>query len=250
MEKYFKIQFEFDHQKLEKTIIDNSLKNKGYCCFVDSNVLVESHMANNNGILEVLNNSLVNSCDGSYIAILASLVYKRKFKPYNGPEFFDKFIYFNEKQCIIGNTDVVFEKIKSKVESVNGFSNLHYISLPFLTVDNFDYDAIAKEINSIRPRYIWVSLGAPKQEFFMYKLLPYIESGVMLGVGAALNYFSGEITDIPKWATKFNLIWLFRIITEPKKQIKRVLKILKYYPGIYTAQKKELKLEYQKSIKL
>ncbi len=84
----------------------------------------------------------------------------------------------------------------------------------------------------------------------MYKLLPYLESGVMLGVGAALNYFSGEITDIPKWATKFNLIWLFRIITEPKKQIKRVLKILKYYPGIYSAQKKELKLEYQKSNKL
>lgn len=241
MEKYFKIQFEFDHRKLEKTIINNSLKNKGYCCFVDSNVLVESHIANNNGILEVLNNSLVNSCDGSYIAILASLVYKRKFKPYNGPEFFDKFIYFNEKHCIIGNTDIVFEKIKSKVESVNGVSNLHYIPLPFLTVDNFDYQSIAKELNSIKPRYIWVSLGAPKQEFFMHKLLPYVETGVMLGVGAALNYFSGEITNIPKWATKLNLIWVFRILTEPKKQIKRVFKILKYYPGIYSAEKMELK---------
>jgi N-acetylglucosaminyldiphosphoundecaprenol N-acetyl-beta-D-mannosaminyltransferase len=247
MEKYFKIQFEFDHNKLEKTIIDNSLTNKGFCCFVDSNVLVESHMANNNGILEVLNSSLVNSCDGSYIAILASLVYKKKFKPYNGPEFFDKFIYFNEKHCIIGNTDVVFEKIKSKVESVNSSSDLYYIPLPFETVDNFDYESIAEKLNSIKPRYIWVSLGAPKQEFFMYKLLPHLETGVMLGVGAALNYFSGEITDIPKWATKLNLIWLFRILTEPKKQIKRVLKILKYYPRIYSSQKRELKLEYLNS---
>ncbi len=247
MEKYFKIQFEFDHDKLEKTIIENSLKSKGYCCFVDSNVLVEAHMVNNNGILEVLNGSMVNSCDGSYIAILASLVYKKKLKPYNGPEFFDKFIYYKEKQCIIGNTDIVFEKIKSKVENVNGFSNLHYISLPFLPVDNFDYEVIAREINSIKPRYIWVSLGAPKQEFFMNKLLPHLESGVMLGVGAALNYFSGEITDIPKWVTKFNLIWLFRILTEPKKQIKRVFKILKYYPKIYSLQKKELKLEYRNS---
>ena len=206
MEKYFKIQFEFDHNKLERTIIDNSLTNKGFCCFVDSNVLVESHGINNNGILEVLNSSLVNSCDGSYIAILASLVYKKKFKPYNGPEFFDKFIYHNDKQCIIGNTDVVFQKIKSKVEKTNGISDLHYIPLPFETVDNFDYEAIAEKLNSIKPRYIWVSLGAPKQEFFMYKLLPRLDSGVMLGVGAALNYFSGEITNIPKWATKLNLI--------------------------------------------
>ena len=75
----------------------------------------------------------------------------------------------------------------------------------------------------------------------MHKLLPYVETGVMLGVGAALNYFSGEITNIPKWATKLNLIWVFRILTEPKKQIKRVFKILKYYPGIYSAEKMELK---------
>jgi N-acetylglucosaminyldiphosphoundecaprenol N-acetyl-beta-D-mannosaminyltransferase len=247
MEKYFKIQFEFDHEKLEKTIIDNSLNNKGYCCFVDSNVLVESHMANNNGILEVLNNSLVNSCDGSYIAILASLVYKKKLKPYNGPEFFEKFIYHNESQCIVGNTDLVFEKVKSKVEKANGVSKLHYLPLPFLKVENFDYELIAEKINAIKPRYIWVSLGAPKQEFFMHKLLPHIDSGIMLGVGAALNYFSGEITDIPKWATKLNLIWFFRIVTEPKKQIKRVLKIMKYYPRIYISQKKELKLEHVKS---
>jgi N-acetylglucosaminyldiphosphoundecaprenol N-acetyl-beta-D-mannosaminyltransferase len=247
MEKYFKIQFEFDHDKLEKIIIDNSLNNKGYCCFVDSNVLVESHLPQNKGILEVLNSSLVNSCDGSYIAILASFVYKKKLKPYNGPEFFEKFIYHDEIHCIVGNTDLVFEKIKAKVERANGISKLHYIPLPFAKVEEFDYELIAKDINTIKPRYIWVSLGAPKQEFFMNKLLPHMESGVMLGVGAALNYFSGEITDIPRWATKWNLIWFFRIVTEPKKQIKSVLKILKYYPRIYSLQKKELEMEHQNS---
>jgi N-acetylglucosaminyldiphosphoundecaprenol N-acetyl-beta-D-mannosaminyltransferase len=248
MEKYFKIQFEFDHAKLEKTIIDNSLVNKGYCCFVDSNVLVESHLEHNNGILQVLNNSLVNSCDGSYIAILASLVHKRKFKPYNGPEFFEKFIYHNDKHCILGNTNVVFEKIRTKVKRVNGYSNIHYIPVPFAKVEDFDYCAIAREINAVKPRYIWVSLGAPKQEFFMYNLLPHLESGMMLGVGAALNYFSGEITDIPKWATKLNLIWLFRIVTEPRKQIKRVLKILKYYPKIYSSEKRRLNSEFDKTM--
>lgn len=247
MKKYFNVQLEFDHNQLEQTIIENSLNNKGYCCFIDSNLLVESHLSKRNGIREVLNSSLVNSCDGSYIALLASIIYKRKLKPYNGPKFFDKFIFENDKHCIIGNTHSVFEKIKIKVEKVNGFSKIHFMPLPFTEVDLFDYIAIAKEINSIKPRYIWVSLGAPKQEFFMYKLLPYLDSGIMLGVGAALNYFSGEIKDIPKWAVKFNLIWFFRILTEPKKQIQRVLKILKYYPQIYSLEKRVINLEYHKS---
>ena len=232
MKKYFKIKLEFNHEKLENTVITKSLQ-KGYCCFVDSNLLVDAYLQGNKGIRKVLNHALVNSCDGSYIAMLASNVYKRELKPYNGPKFFNKFIYYPETQCIIGNTREVFEKIKLKLSESGCGSNLHFIPVPFLSVDQFDYAGIARQINTIKPRYIWVSLGAPKQEIFMSKLLPHIDKGMMLGVGAALNYFSGEITDIPSWATKFNLIWFYRILTEPKKQISRILKIIRYYPMIY-----------------
>ena len=241
MEKYFKIPFEFDHQKLEQTIIERSVNSKGYCCFVDSNMLVESFLDEKCQIINVLNESLVNSCDGSYLALMASIVHKKKLRAYNGPEFFEKFVYVNEKQCIIGNTDIVFEKIKTKVEIVNGKSDLRFIPLPFLKVEEFDYAKIADEINKYKPRYMWVSLGAPKQEIFMYKLLPLINTGVMLGVGAALNYFSGEIKDIPGWATKYRLIWLFRIFTEPKKQTQRVYKILKFYPRILIEERKSIR---------
>jgi len=241
MKKYFNIPFEFDHQKLEQTIISSSINSKGYCCFVDSNMLVESFIDKREIIHNVLNGSIVNSCDGSYIALLASIVHKRKLRAYNGPEFFEKLIYSDAKQCIIGNTKTVFEKVKAKVESVNGKSDLIYISLPFLSVENFNYKEIANEINKQMPRYIWVSLGAPKQEIFMHKLLPLIDKGVMLGVGAALNYFSGEIKDIPEWATKNKLIWLFRVFTEPKKQIQRVFKIVKYYPAIFLEERRSIR---------
>lgn len=243
MEKYFNIPFEFDHQKLESIITSNSLNAKGYVCFVDSNMLVESFIDDKSLIISVLNGSLVNSCDGSYLALLASVVHKKKLNAYNGPAFFEKFIYAEEKHCIVGNTDIVFEKIKTKVEITTGKSALKYIPLPFLKVDEFDYEKIAEEINQYKPRYIWVSLGAPKQEIFMYKLLPLINTGVMLGVGAALNYFSGEIKDIPGWATKYRLIWLFRIFTEPKKQIQRVFKIVKYYPAIFLEERRSIRYQ-------
>jgi N-acetylglucosaminyldiphosphoundecaprenol N-acetyl-beta-D-mannosaminyltransferase len=233
MEKCFKIQFEFDHKKFENIIDETSLINKGYCCFIDSNTLVESHRKKNAGLLEILNNALANSCDGRYVALLASKVYKKNFQAYSGPNFFRKFIFRDVRQCIIGNTHEVFEKINEKVKQEGHNPDLHFIPLPFVDINKFDYLDIARHINTIKPRYIWVSLGAPKQEIFMANLLPHINSGVMLGVGAALNYFSGTITAIPNWAEKYSLIWFFRILTEPNKQIRRVAKILRYYPTIF-----------------
>lgn len=240
MNSYFNINLQFDHQELEKIIEETSLIGKGYCCFVDATSLAHSHK--NDKFRNILNASLVNSCDGSYIALLASKVHKEQLKEYIGPDFFKKFIYKPYPQFVIGNTEEVFNKIKAKLElNGNNTSNLFFIPLPYKGVNEFDYDEIANQINEIHPRFIWVSLGAPKQEEFMFRLLPHIDKGVMIGVGAALNYFTGEVKDIPNWARKMHLIWLYRIFTEPQKQIKRCKEILLVLPKLYSQEKKKIK---------
>lgn len=238
MMKYFGIPIEFDRDVLESTIETTAVTGKGYCCFVDSFVLVTARKKQS-GLIEVLENSLVNACDGSYIALLASRLYKKSFKAYNGPELFTKFIYSDCKQCIIGNTVDVFNKVKARLVS-EGYNaeNLLYVSLPFDSLDNYNYEEIASAVNDFAPSYIWVSLGAPKQEFFMARFLPFLNSGVMMGIGAALNYFSGEIKDIPQWAVKSHTIWFYRILTEPRKQFKRSFFILRNYFEIYFSEKK------------
>lgn len=237
MKKYFNINFEFNHIVLERKIEETSLQGKGYCCFVDANSLVHSYK--HKKFRTILNASLVNSCDGSYIALLASKIHKEQLKEYIGPDFFKKFIYKPYPQFVIGNTQEVFNKIKAKLElNATDSSNLTFIPLPFKEVNEFDYQHIATLINQIHPRFIWVSLGAPKQEKFMSKLLPHIDKGVMIGVGAALNYFTGEVKDIPNWARKTRSIWLYRIFTEPTKQLKRCKEILLVLPRIYRAEKR------------
>jgi N-acetylglucosaminyldiphosphoundecaprenol N-acetyl-beta-D-mannosaminyltransferase len=239
MSNYFNVNFEFNHSLLEKKIEETSLEGKGYCCFVDATSLVYSYK--NENFRAILNASLANSCDGSYIALLASKIHKKSLKEYIGPDFFKKFIYKNNSQFIIGNTEIVFNKVKDKLE-LSGLdtSNLYFIPLPFKSVEEFDYSGIAAQINKLSPRYIWVSLGAPKQEEFMSRLLPSIDKGVMIGVGAALNYFTGEVKDIPNWARKTHLIWLYRIFTEPKKQIKRCKEIFLILPKLYRQEKNKL----------
>lgn len=236
MNFFFDIKLEFEHSKLEKEIIKTSLKGKGYCCFVDLTSLVYSY--NNNDFQEVLNGAIINSCDGSYIAMSVSKIYKERVKEYIGPDFFKKFIFKDGNHLVIGSTPLVFEKITKRVKREGGdISNLSYIELPFKNLNEFDYSAIAGEINLKRPNYIWVSLGAPKQEYFMSKLLPFIDGGIMLGVGAALNYFSGEIKDIPTWTKKIHVVWIYRLITEPKKQFKRLKTIFITFPKMIKKEK-------------
>lgn len=241
MEKYFGIPIEFDRQKLEQLVEENSVNARGYCCFVDSFVLVTARR-HENGLMNVLENARVNACDGSYIAMFASRLYNKKYDAYNGPEFFSKFIYQPDRHCIIGNTPVVYNRIRDRLTG-EGYSsdNLLHINMPFVSVDKYDYQSIAAQINEFKPRYIWVSLGAPKQEFFMNRMLPLIDSGMMMGIGAALNYFSGEIRNIPRWAIRSHSIWVYRILTEPVKQIKRSFFIIRHYFEIYLAEHRTLR---------
>ncbi|WP_159950356.1 WecB/TagA/CpsF family glycosyltransferase [Polaribacter septentrionalilitoris] len=240
MKKYFNINFEFNHQKLEEIVEQTANNKKGYCCFIDLNSLV--HAYKNEDFMEVLNNAFVNSCDGSYIAMSASKIHKENLKQYIGPEFFEKFIFKPGKHVILGSTPRVYKKIIERVELEGGDKNkLSYLELPFKAVNEFDYISISDTINTIEPNYIWVSLGAPKQEYFMSKLLPFINKGVLLGVGAAINYFSGEIKNIPTWVKKMNLVWVFRAVNEPKKQLKRIPVALSVLPKILKDEKEKLK---------
>jgi N-acetylglucosaminyldiphosphoundecaprenol N-acetyl-beta-D-mannosaminyltransferase len=103
-----------------------------------------------------------------------------------------------------------------------------------LSADSFDYISIAALINKQNPDIIWIGLGAPKQEVFMHHLLPHINKGLMIGVGAAFNYYSGlsEFKRAPDFMINLHLEWLFRAFQEPKRIIKRQLKNLLYLPLI------------------
>jgi N-acetylglucosaminyldiphosphoundecaprenol N-acetyl-beta-D-mannosaminyltransferase len=89
-------------------------------------------------------------------------------------------------------------------------------------------------INDDFPDIIWVSLGAPKQEQFMYRLKPLLNKGVMFGFGAIFNFNSGigECRRAPRWMIRMRLEWLFRTIQEPGRMVKRYWRIAVLWPRL------------------
>lgn len=233
MKKYFGVALEFHHSRIRE-VIENTIENndKGYVCIVDANVLTIAQK--NENYCNVLNQSIVNSCDGSSIAMLAGFIYKKRFRAWNGPDIFNYYIEKKYNQLLLGSTEEISNEIKVILRE-KGIDNskISVLPLPFKSVENFDYVEISKFINKLNPDIIWVSLGAPKQELFMNKLQPFISRGVMFGIGAAFNFYIGKIAlpNIKVGPLKF--IWISRIFSEPKKQLSRIIPYLILIPSLY-----------------
>ncbi len=84
-----------------------------------------------------------------------------------------------------------------------------------------DENAI-RMINESGADFIWVALGAPKQEKWMYEHRGKV-NGLMLGVGAAFDFIAGTAKRAPMWMQKMCLEWVFRIIQNPRRMIPRYL---------------------------
>lgn len=192
MDNFFNINIEFDHDNVDRIIQDHiKARKKGFVCSIEGNIVT---VANNNLTYnKIVNSSLVNICDSSYVAIFYSLLKRKRTKPYIGADLFIKYIKMKKyNQVFLGATPEVLESLKKQLQIIDPkISKMHFMNLPFMNVEDFDYENIAKEINLLKPDIIWVSLGAPKQEKFMYYILPKLSQGIMFGFGAILNFYSG-----------------------------------------------------------
>lgn len=233
----FNIKIEFDRGKCQKAFEDCiKEKQKGYVCVVDFNVLTITQQ--DPEYRKIVYGSYLNVCDGSTIATMANLIYGTNYRVFTGPEIFEGLIERAEiKQLLLGNTEEKYNKIKDKLQSKGvDSSHLMHLLVPFAKVEDFNYVNIAEQIKTFNPDVIWVSLGAPKQERFMNRLLPYIDKGLMFGIGAAFNFYVGEIRQPKFQIGALRFVWVDRIIHEPKKQFGRIRLAMKAYPKLFMAE--------------
>lgn len=72
-------------------------------------------------------------------------------------------------------------------------------------------------IASSKADYIWVGLGAPKQEKYVVQMANRAPKGVWLAVGAALEFYAGHKPRAPKRLQSLGLEWAYRMFTEPRR---------------------------------
>lgn len=122
-----------------------------------------------------------------------------------------------------GGSEETLEKLLSEItERYPWLKIAGMYSPPYRQLTKEEDEEVIERINESRPDFIWVALGAPKQEIWMREH-QFKVSGVMLGVGAAFDFCAGTVRRAPKWMQESCLEWLYRLIQDPKRLFFRYL---------------------------
>lgn len=78
-------------------------------------------------------------------------------------------------------------------------------------------------IAAAQPHIVWVGFSTPKQEYWMRDHVGRIPGAVLIGVGAAFDFYAGDVKRAPKWMHHSGLEWLHRLISEPRRLWRRYL---------------------------
>ena len=70
---------------------------------------------------------------------------------------------------------------------------------------------------------VWVALGCPKQERWLYTHRYELPPALYFGVGAAFNFHAGLVRQAPPWVRAHGLEWLYRLCCEPRRLARRYL---------------------------
>jgi len=91
---------------------------------------------------------------------------------------------------------------------------------PFRRMTKAEDEEAVQKINMAAPDFLWVGLGAPKQEIWMSAHKDKI-SAVMIGVGAGFDFHAGVVKRAPVWMQKRGLEWLYRLFQDTKRLWRR-----------------------------
>lgn len=120
-----------------------------------------------------------------------------------------------------GSKEETLELLEKKLkEHYPGIEIAGMYSPPFRPLTEEEDRAIVERINETKPDFVWVGLGAPKQEKWMAAHQGKID-GLMLGVGAGFDYYAENIKRASMWMQKHNLEWVYRLVQDPKRLFKR-----------------------------
>ena len=137
---------------------------------------------------------------------------------------------------MLGATPEVAAAAAQKLQIQNpGLVIAGVISPPFQPVLEMDPGIVA-EIRAVDPDILLVAFGNPKQEKWIEIYGPQVNVPLMIGVGATLDFIAGHMARAPRWMQRTGLEWLFRLLQEPRRLVKRYFKDIFIFGYSFTRQ--------------
>lgn len=197
-----------------------------YICFSNAHTLVEGRKSKE--FMDITNNAAMALADGMPLVWVQRMAGCKSAGRCAGPDFMDeslkKSIRKGYSHYFVGWSVDTLDLLVKKL--VWNYPELKVVGTGIVGTgkgqDSWDED-IVKDINTLRPDIVWIGLGFPNQEKWMYEHVKKIESVVLIGVGAAFNFHAGIVKRAPRIMQRLGLEWFYRLIKEPGRLWKRYI---------------------------
>ncbi|MBN1186292.1 MAG: WecB/TagA/CpsF family glycosyltransferase [Bacteroidales bacterium] len=215
-----------DFNKTVELVTSYNFQKPGYICFPSTNIVAKVYKDPN--MQQVFNSSFLTLADGKFTEYYFRLKGIKTIKNISGYWLMENLLKSSLTHYFYGGDEITIEKLRQKLgEKYPTARILGYKSPPFLTIDEIKKSETIKQdvlqINNLKPDLIWIGISNLKQDVLMNHYLPYLNQGLMLGVGAVFLYMSGQVKKGPEWIKKLGLRWLVRLIQEPRKEWKKTV---------------------------
>ena len=226
-----------DYEKASQVIIDKALSHSVYCV---SALAVH-------GLIESVQNRSFRDCltkidlivpDGQPVKWALNSFYSVGLKDRVAGPILTKHVLSKANKLrlsifLYGSTLLTLEKLQYHLKT-----NYPYIRISGIHADRFreatpDEDAEdVKKINESRADIVLVGRGCPRQEKWVVDHTELIQAPLM-AVGAAFDFFAGNIKHAPRWMQTWGLEWFYRLMQDPKKLWKRYLITNTYFVFLF-----------------
>lgn len=204
---------------------------RGYVCATSVHGVIEARR--DPALRRILNRALLSVPDGMPLAWMGRLQGQRLARVY-GPDLMPALCAQKDEEAgrplrhfFLGATPDTLERLTRNLRA--RFPGLHVVGThapPFRPLTADEEDELIATLRSAQPDLIWVGLSTPKQERLMAPLAARLETGILLGVGAAFDLHAGLRRDTPSWIKRMGLQWLHRLCQEPRRLAGRYARIV------------------------
>lgn len=199
---------------------------QGYICVTGVHGIMEAQ--SDEGFRDILNRSFLTTPDGMPTVWLGRMQGFKDMSRVYGPDFMlglcQRSVTRGDRHFLYGGKPGIAEELRAALtQKFPGLQIVGTYTPPFRPLTAEEEADLQRRLVESRADVLWCGLSTPKQERFMAAYSERLPVQLMVGVGAAFDLLSGNLSEAPDWMKNAGLQWLYRLIKEPARLWRRYL---------------------------